>query len=350
MYQEWTRDFRCCKDDCESAILHLKDGNLLKWYETKTQSLKSSARSMLRGVYNPTDLHQLPDEETHMMLPTDLATMERRNESTRDYNIVFMTPRIANIVADVQREKDWAENWWALKMYFRNPETREVAGKQFQKMFLEKLQKDPSKMPPCFEMGATRGMHSLSRLNGSAAMPWKDLGQQPTLEYISVGKDADGSLYSKKELRAVMDAAMDKDSPPIHVLIPCAQNWASWDAAVIIRAEGIGKGAVHVISLQTTLSIDHEIQAKGLNQLRDAISAEWTCGEGVDVHYHSVLVRLFEDGLLNWVPEWRDSLVSSKGGKKDPDWRRDNLTQYIMFVSAKELLTPFRTIENGAVR
>jgi hypothetical protein len=36
--------------------------------------------------------------------------MERRNKSTNDYNIVLMTPRITNIVADVQQEKDWYFN------------------------------------------------------------------------------------------------------------------------------------------------------------------------------------------------------------------------------------------------
>jgi len=338
MYREWTRDFRCCKRDYKRAIRHLKNGTLFKWYEKKTQSIKSQARSMLAGVANSKELHQLPDDKTNMMIPTDLGTMKRSNESTSDYNIVFMTRRIGDIVADVQREKDWQENWSTLNIYYRNPETRDIAGKQFQKMFLGKFQKDPGKMPSCFEMGATRGMYPLSPLNESAAMPWKGLDQQPTLEYISVGKGADGSLYSKKELGAVMDAAMDRDSHPIHFLIPCAQNWVSWDAAVIIRAEEMGKGAVHVIFLQTTLSIDHEIKAKGLNQLRDAISAKWTCGEGLDVHYHYVLVLLVEDGSLDQVPKWRDVLLSSK--EKDPDWRRDNLRQYIMFVSAKELLTP----------
>jgi hypothetical protein len=339
MYREWTRDFQCCKVDCESAILHLKNGNLLKWYETKTQSLKSSARSMLKGVFNSSELHRLPEDETNMTISTDLVTMVGRTGSISQHDIVYMTRRIAEIIADVQREDDWAENWWTLNTFFRNPETREVAGKQFQKMFLEKFQKDPSKMPPCFEMGATRGIHPLPPLNGSAAMPWKGLGQQPTLEYISVGKDADGSLYSKKELRAVMDAAMDRDSPPIHFLIPCAQNWAGWDAAVIMRDKEIGKEAVHVIFLQATLSINHEIHAKGLNQLRDAISTEWTCGEGLEVHYHYVLVLLVEHRSLDQVPKWRDVLLSSNG-KKDPDWRRDNLRQYVMVVSAKELLTP----------
>ena len=182
---------------------------------------------MLAGGTNLKELHQLPDDKTNMMIPTDLGTMVRNNESTGDYNIVFMTEHIGNIVADVQRERNWKENWSTLNMYYRNPETRDIAGKQFQKMFLGKFQKDPGKMPLCFEMGATPGTHPLSPLNESAAMPWKGLGQQPTLEYISVGKDADGSLYSKKELGAVMDAVMDRDSHPIHFLIPCAQNWAT---------------------------------------------------------------------------------------------------------------------------
>jgi len=228
-------------------------------------------------------------------------------------------------------------------MYFRNPETREIAGKQFQKMFLEKFQKDLSKMPSCFEMGETSRMHPLSPLKGSAeaAMPWKGLGQQPTLEYISLGKDANGSLYSKKELRAVVDAAMDRDSPPVRFLIPCAQNWASWDAAVILYAEEEGKRAVHIIFLQTTIRPDHDIYAKGLNELRDAIPAEWKCGEGPDVHYHYVLVLLVEDGSLAQILKWRHVLVSSKGREKDPEWRRDNLRQYVMFVPMKELLKPF---------
>jgi hypothetical protein len=110
MYQEWTRDFRCCKVDCESAILHLKDGNLLKWYETKTQSLKSSARWMLKSVSNPSKLHQLLKNETNMTIPTDLVTMVRRPGSISQHDIVFTTQRIAEIIADVQREHDWAQN------------------------------------------------------------------------------------------------------------------------------------------------------------------------------------------------------------------------------------------------
>jgi hypothetical protein len=62
---------------------------------------------MLAGVINSKELHQLPGNKTNMMIPTDLATMTRSNESTSEYNIVFMTQRIADIVADVQREKDW---------------------------------------------------------------------------------------------------------------------------------------------------------------------------------------------------------------------------------------------------
>jgi hypothetical protein len=142
-------------------------------------------------------------------------------------------------------------------------------------------------------------------------MPWNGIDQQPTLQYISLGTDADGSLYSKKELRAVMDAVMDRDSPPIRFLIPCAQNWASWDAAVILYAEEEGKRVVHVIFLQTTLKPDHKIYARGLNQLRDTISAKWTCSEGLEVRYHYVLVLLMKDGSLAQIPKWRHVLLSS---------------------------------------
>ena len=65
---------------------------------------------MLTGVSNPGGMNRLPDNETNIAIPTDLVTMERRNESTNDYNIVLMTPRIADIVTDVQQEKDWYFN------------------------------------------------------------------------------------------------------------------------------------------------------------------------------------------------------------------------------------------------
>jgi hypothetical protein len=86
-------------------MFHLENGILVKWHETKTESIRSYARSMLAGVSDPGGMNQL-DNETNMTIPTDLAIMERRNNSTKDYNIVLMTRRIANIVADVQQEKD----------------------------------------------------------------------------------------------------------------------------------------------------------------------------------------------------------------------------------------------------
>ena len=227
--------------------------------------MKSRARDMM-SAHQSDGSHQLSDNENSLTIPSDLVTMERHSGTTSRYKIMFMTPRIADVVADVQQEQDWALSWETLNIFFRNPETRAAAGKRFQKMFLEKFKKqDPNKMPPCHELGETGGRHPLSPLeNNATAMPWKGLCRQPTLEFISVGKDADGSLYSKKEFRAVMDAAMDKDSPHIRFLIPCAQNWASWDAAVILYSEKDGKRAVHVIFLQMTTFPDHEIYAKGL--------------------------------------------------------------------------------------
>jgi hypothetical protein len=62
---------------------------------------------MLAGASDPGGMNQLPDNETNIAIPTDLVTMERRNKSTNDYDIVLMTPRIADIVTDVQQEKDW---------------------------------------------------------------------------------------------------------------------------------------------------------------------------------------------------------------------------------------------------
>jgi hypothetical protein len=335
MYQEWVRDFRCCEYECKSAILHIGDGNLLKWYETKTKRIKSQARSMLSGVFKSSELDQLPDNETNMTIPSDLVTIERRNGSTSKHNIIFMTARIFDIVVNIQQEHDWRFNWGVLNMYFRDPETRVAAGKRFEKMFLEKFRNDLSKMPPCYEMLGAGGTHPQSPLNAEeAAMPWDGLDRQPALERISIGKDANGNSYSKAELEAVIVGAMDNDSPPIHFLTPCAQNWLIWDAAVIRYAEENGKKAVHVIFLQTTVDPNHDILAKGLNYVRDAIPAD---GTGPDVYYHYVLVLLVEDELPEQIPKWRDVLVNSKQRQKDPSWRPYNLRQYIMFIRMKGL-------------
>jgi len=115
----------------------------------KTQSIKSYARDMLSSVSNPIEVYRLPNDETRMMMPNALVTMDRLDGSTSDHVIMFMTSRIADIVIDVQEEMDWAKNWEILNAYFHNPKTRVAAGKRFEKMFLKKYQKDPSRMPPC---------------------------------------------------------------------------------------------------------------------------------------------------------------------------------------------------------
>jgi hypothetical protein len=339
MYQEWTRDFRRCTEDCENAISSLKERTLFKWYESKTKNIKSLASKMLAG-HELNMVHQIPDNETNLTIPSDLVTMERCCKTTSDYNISFMTPRIANIVYEVQEEGNWAYQWETLKLYFRNPKTRVAAGIQFQKMFLDKFKKqDPDKMPPCYELGKNSGMHPQSPLgeNAKTAMPWKGLGQQPTLEYISIGKDADGSLYSKKELEAIVDATMNGDSPHVRFIIPCAQNWASWDAAVVLYSEKEGKRALHVVFLQNTTDPDHEILTKGLDQVRDPILAKWKSGEGLEVFYHYVLVLLIQGESYSKIPKDKPVLLSSKERKKDPSWCLDTLKQYVMFIPLKEL-------------
>jgi len=49
-------------------------------------------------------VHQLPDSETNLTIPSDLVTMERFHEETNEYNIIFATARIAKIIADVQEK------------------------------------------------------------------------------------------------------------------------------------------------------------------------------------------------------------------------------------------------------
>jgi hypothetical protein len=115
-----------------------------------------------------------------------------------------------------------------------------AAGRLFQAMFLRKFRRqDPDTLPPCYELGPKEGPDPLSPLakDAVAAMPWNGLGQQPELDTVSIGKDTDESLYSKKELKVVIDAVMDKDSPPIRFVIPRAQNGATWDAALFLCSE-----------------------------------------------------------------------------------------------------------------
>jgi hypothetical protein len=347
MYHEWARDFRCCKRDCASATRHLKNETLIKWYEKKTRDIKFHTRSMLAGATYPAGEHHLFDEETNMAVPNDLATMVRRKESNNDddddyndYNVVLMTPRIAKIVAQVQQEKHWHFNGGVLTMYLRSPETRAIARMQFQRMFLQKFQKDLKKMPSCFKMGGTRGRHPQSPLkeNAKVTMPWEGLCNQPTVQYILVGKDAHGS-YFEKALGAVIDAAMDTDSLAPRLLIPCAENWPSWDAAVVLYTEEDDEGVIHIIFLQTMVEEDHKIYAEGLNQIRYAILTKWKLDGELDIRYHYVLVLLVDDGALDQIPKRKHVLRSSADPREDPSWG-PYLRQYVMFVRTKELYHP----------
>ena len=72
----------------------------------ETRNIKSLARRMLSGSQWPTTVHQTPDNESNLTIPSDLVTMERFNETTDEYSIEFATARIAMIVADVQAEED----------------------------------------------------------------------------------------------------------------------------------------------------------------------------------------------------------------------------------------------------
>jgi hypothetical protein len=264
--------------------------------------------------------------------------MVRRHGTTYNYDIVFMTARIAMLIADDREKYCWAYDWETLNMCLRSPETHAAVGIQFKKMFLRKFRRqDPDTMPPCYELGKTKGLYPLLPLRKSAeaAMPWKGLGQQPMLRFISVGRDLDGRLYSKKELKAEIEAVMDRDSPPICFLISPAEDWATWDAALFLRFREEEKREVHIVFLQTTIQLDHKIHAKGLNRVRDAIPQNGKGGEGFSVYFHYVLVLLIKDEPTQ-IPEWRHVLLNSKEQKEDSSWRRDNLRQYIMYVPMKD--------------
>jgi hypothetical protein len=334
---------------------------------------------MLSDGQGHNTVHKLPDNENNLQIPSALVTMNRFREITDDttdesadelddesinndesidetsddestdetsddesideisdeYTITFATGRIAKIVTDIQKKRNWTYNWETLKMYFRDSETRVAAGHLFQRMFLRKFRsQDPNTMPPCYKLDKITGAHPRSPLGkqAKAAMPWKGIGQQPKLVMISVGKDPDGSLYFKKELRLAIDRMMDKNSPPIRFLIPLAKNWASWDTALLLRSGTKRKRELHIVFLQTTLQEDHDIVAKGLNQVKAAVR------KGLSVHYHYVLVLLIYDKPTLQIPKWRHVLLDSKGRKKDKSWNQGNLKQYIIYVPMKELL------------
>ena len=127
----------------------------------------------------------------------------------------------------------------------------------------------------------------------------------------------------------------------IRLHIPCAKNWLSWDATVVLYAEEEEKRVVHIIFLQMTVREDLQIHVKGLNLVRDAIPAKGKVGDGLEIQYHYVLFLLVDDGSPLQVPKWRHVLLNSKDLTKDTSWSRDELRRYVMFVHRKELYKTF---------
>jgi len=318
----------------------LEKGTLSQWYGKKQQYITNLVEGILSSVgQGPNEAHQIRDTKTNSMIPSALVTMKRLDNATDQYNIEFATPRIAQIVADVQETHRWENGWETLTIFFRNPETRVAAGKLFQRMFLRKFRKqDPNTMPQCYKFQQRKddGPHPESDSSNPATMPWNGLRQQPTLKWISVGKDTGGSLYSKKELKAAIEAVI-LTPPSIRFLIPCGENWASWDAVLFIGKQRKNGVDVHIVFLQLTVDPNHNILAKGLNQVKDAILPK---PKGAWVHYHYVLVLLTRDDHIDGlkIPAWRPVLNNSKDRKVDDSWGMDNLMEYIMFVPRTTLL------------
>ena len=89
----------------------------------KQRHITSLAEGMLSGDRGPDEAHQLRDPRTSLRIPSDLVTMERFDEETDEaideatddeitceYNLMFATPRIAQIVADVQEKQRRTNN------------------------------------------------------------------------------------------------------------------------------------------------------------------------------------------------------------------------------------------------
>ena len=134
---------------------------------------------------------------------------------------------------------------------------------------------------------------------------------------------------------------------PIHFLPPCAENWATWDAAIFLYSETGEKRVVHFILLQTTTQASHSIYARGLDMVRDVIPEEWE-DEGIDFQFHYILVLLTGDGSLIQIPKWRPVLFSSVDERIDRWWSRTRLRQYVMFVPLEVLASPLPKMEERA--
>lgn len=178
-------------------------------------------------------------------------------------------------------------------------------------------------MPPCYKLISKEGPHPESdSAHAAATMPWNGLCQRSVPKWISVGKDPDGNLYSKRELKIAMDAVnLQPGGPP------------AWDAALVIGKRQESEVDIHIVFLQLTVDPNHSMYAKGFNQIRDAIP------EGPRIHYHYVLVLLTDDADMEVlkIPVWRPVLKSSKDRKPDESWNKDNLEEYVMFVPMTEL-------------
>ena len=348
IYQEWIRDFRRFQDECCDAVEALREGRLCEWYESTVDDIQGTSRKMLSST-NLDILHRIPANDNNSTIPSNLVTMARRGEMISKAKFIFMTPRIHHIVVAVnEQEKRWNFNFGALERYLR--EDSVAAGNLFQKMFLEKFTTlDLDRMPPCYELGNAVCMHPKTYRSKSveAAMPWKGLGQRPIVNYISLGKGADGNLHSKEDLRAAMEAVVGKGASQIHLLIPCAENWATWDAAIFLYSETGEKRVVHFILLQTTTQASHSIYARGLDMVRDVIPEKWK-DEGIDVQFHYILVLLTGDGSLIQIPKWRPVLFSSVDERIDRWWSRTRLRQYVMFVPLEVLASPLSKMEERA--
>ena len=76
----------------------------------KQKYITDLVEGMLSGGQGPNETHQIRDTRTNLMIPSALVTMKRLDNETDRYNIEFATPRIAQIVADVQETQRWTNS------------------------------------------------------------------------------------------------------------------------------------------------------------------------------------------------------------------------------------------------
>ena len=106
--------------------IRLRTGNFSfrernSFHVVKRREITGLAGKMLKGGQWPYDADQIPDPRTGLTIPSALVTMERLDDGTSLYDIKFATPNIAQVVADVQGEREVDKELGDLERFLPQP-------------------------------------------------------------------------------------------------------------------------------------------------------------------------------------------------------------------------------------